>query len=355
MYVLFVPDYSRGNPYQRELAEALRRCGVRVSLSSGIGPLPLLGAVLSRGKPDLLHLHWTEPFTASRLAQWISLVKSTRFVLDLLSLKVRGIRIVWTIHNLAHHEQLNPRIELLTLRVCARLYDQMIVHCRFAKDAVVRTYSLPRELEHKITVIPQGSYIRTYENSVSRGEARNRFGFDEEDVVFLFLGVIRPYKGVFHLVSAFGQLDHPRAQLLIVGRPANEALRKKLEDHLRRHQRIRARLAFIPDDEIQIYMNGADVVVLPYRDVLTSSSVLLAASFGKAVIAPRVGCLPEDLDSRGAFLYDANQEDALMNAMRQALNADLAGMGRDNFERAGEFDWDDIARKTYDVYQRCFA
>lgn len=356
MHVLFLPDYSQGNPYQWELAEALGRCGVKVSLSNGIGHFPLLGAIRTCGKPEVLHLHWTHPFMLSGSgSSWKSLAKSIRFVLELLSLKLRGTKMVWTVHNLVSHEQRNQRIELLFNRICACLYDQMIVHCRFAEEAVIQTYSLPRKFKYKIAIIPHGNFIVTYENSINRKQARDCFGFKEQEIVFLFCGQIRPYKGVFELVAAFQEMNHRRAHLLIAGTPLNEMIQAQLEDICKANHHIHMRLGFIPEDEIQIYMNAADVVVLPFQDVLTSSSVLLAMSFAKAVIAPRLGCIAEVLDNQGAFLYDPDHEDGLLRAMRQALNADLAAIGRHNYERAKQFDWDEIARKTYEVYQRCLG
>ena len=354
MHILFVPDFSRVNAYQRELAEALERRGARISMSNGIGRFPLLGAMGACDEPDVLHLHWTHPLMVSATgSRWKTLGKSLRLVLELLWLKARRTTLVWTVHNLASHEQSNWQIELLFNRICARLYDYLIVHCNSAKEAVVQTYLLPEDFKARMAVIPLGSYMPSYENAITRKQARDDFGYRQRDTVFLFFGLIRTYKGVFDLISAFGELDYPQAQLLIAGKPVNQELKRKLEDQMCANERITGRLTFIPDDEIQCYMNAADVVALPYRDVLTPSTAVLAMSFGKAVIAPRLGCVGELLDDRGAFLYDADQDDGLVDAMRQALSANLADMGRHNLEQARQLDWDDIAQKTCEVYQRC--
>jgi beta-1,4-mannosyltransferase len=354
--VLFLPDYTEYNPYQRELAQALRRYGVRVTLSNGVGRFPVLGAVAACGKPDVLHLHWTHPFTASRAGSaWRSLAKSVRFLLELLSLKARGTSIVWTMHNLASHERRNWRIETLFNRVCAHLYDHVIVHCRFAERALVQSYVLPRNPQNRVTIIPHGNYIATYENAITSENARQCFGFTQQHTVFLFLGQIRPYKGVLHLIRAFRELDDARARLVIAGKPMGQAIADEVELLCSEDRRIQTRLAFIPDGEIQAHMNAADVVTLPYRDVLNSGGVLLAMSFGKAVIAPRLGCIPEVLDDLGALLYEPDSENGLLHALRQALEADLAAMGRHNLERARQLAWQDIAEKTYQVYRRCLA
>ncbi len=100
-------------------------------------------------------------------------------------------------------------------------------------------------------------------------------------------------------------------------------------------------------------MNAADVVVLPYRDILTSGNALLAMSFGRPVIIPRLGCVMELLDDRGAFLYDSGDPGALEAAMRHALDADLAAMGAHNYRLATAYDWQGIAGQTDRVYREC--
>ena len=83
--------------------------------------------------------------------------------------------------------------------------------------------------------------------------------------------------------------------------------------------RISMQLRSIPDDEMQLYLRACDAVVLPFRDVLTSGSAILAMSFGRAVIAPRLGCLPETLSDDAAILYDPTAPDALRDALTSAL------------------------------------
>jgi glycosyltransferase involved in cell wall biosynthesis len=76
-------------------------------------------------------------------------------------------------------------------------------------------------------------------------------------------------------------------------------------------------------------------------------------SFGKPIIAPAMGCIPDVLDSKGSFLYDSGEEDGLINAMRKALASELREMGEYNFELAKQLSWNEIARKTSDAYKEC--
>lgn len=98
-------------------------------------------------------------------------------------------------------------------------------------------------------------------------------------------------------------------------------------------------------------MNAADIVVLPYRDILTSGCLLLAMSFGKAVIVHDIGCLSDTLDKNGGILYDPLAKNSLFNSMENILKMDVKKMGDYNKKLiAARNSWDLIARKTKEVY-----
>jgi beta-1,4-mannosyltransferase len=350
MKVLFLPDWSQNNPYQRELAAALERQGVTVRISNGIGRLPVLGAIRTHGRPHVLHLHWTHTFLLGK--DWlISIFQSICFLVELLIVKFCGIKVIWTVHNLLEHERRNRQVEIFFNRILVRLYDQLIVHCSFAREAVIQGYHLPNRVKGKIFVIPHGNYINSYPNHVTREKARTGLGLGDGDIVFLYFGMIRPYKGVRRMADAFRKLQNPRVRLLIVGEPASEQIRRELRRFCESDSRIRAFLQFVPAKDIQIYMNASDVVVLPYQDILTSGNALLAMSFRKPVIVPRLGCIPEVLDRKGGFIYNHNEEEGLVRAIREASFANLAAMGNYSYRRAKRFHWDQIAQKTCELYK----
>ena len=350
MKILMLPDYSRSNPYQRQLVTALGEYSVHVTLCS-FNVLPLLRAVWSCGKPDVLHLHWTDGFIVA--GNWPkTILKTLRFLIELLIVKALRIKIVWTVHNLSNHEKINSSYESFVNRILIHLYDQVIVHCLFARESVIHLYHLANHLTNKVHVVPIGNYLECYENSITRQDARIKLNYKEDDFLFLFFGGIRPYKGIFELIDVFSKIENSKVRLLIVGNPSNDVTKKELIRRCQVDDRIRMYLQYVPENEIQIYMNAADVTVFPYTDILTSSSILLAMSFGKAIVVPQIGCISETLDVQGSFLYDPNDVEGLSRSMRNALLSDLEAMGRHNRINAEDFNWNKIAEKTLDVYSK---
>jgi glycosyltransferase involved in cell wall biosynthesis len=181
-----------------------------------------------------------------------------------------------------------------------------------------------------------------------------KLGIGKSERVLLFLGNIRPYKGVEELIQAFKELEFNEVRLLIAGRTLNEDVEKRVRALADEDVRCRFYPGFVADEVIQVYMNAADVAVCPYKDILTSGAILLAMSFGKACVAPMLGCITDYLDERGAFLYNARDPGGLIGALKESLTVSsdrLSMMGEHNRRIAEGFSWDVIAQRTLDVYR----
>lgn len=347
MHVLFMPVPRQGNPYQHELARGLAAHGVEVRMARGYRHVfPFLQAVLRRHRPDVFHLHWTQPYLYLPGRRRPSRVLAWRLVFQLRVLRRLGVRIVWTVHNIAAHETTDAEPELRISRRIAALSDALIVHCEAARKLAIDALAIPTDRQGRVVVVPHGHYIDAYPTTITRAEARASFGLDDGERVFLLLGALRGYKGANELIAEFKKLPDPNARLLIAGKPFTPELEADLAAQTGDDPRIVARLEFIPDADIPRLLLASDCAVLPFRDVLTSGSLILAMSFGLAAIAPRLGCLPETVAEDGALLYDADVVDGLANALQQALTADLAAMGAANRRRIEGISWESVAEAT---------
>lgn len=350
MNVFFTPYYER-NPYQKQLAENLTSLGVEVK-GVDFSDSFVFSTLFDR-KIDVLHVHWLSIFYI-RKNRLISLLALFKLFSKLLLIKVQRKRIVWTVHNLVDHENPYPLLDKICNRFMSRIADAVIVHCYLAKAEVIKAFHLP-ESTQKFFVIPHGNYINSYTNEKSKFDARRILGISEGYLVILFFGKIRAYKGVQELIEAFNLIDSKKVILLIAGKPESEELREYIARRATESENIIFVPSFIPDDEVEIYMNACDVVAFPYREILTSGAVILAMSFGKPCIAPRRGCIGEVLDDQGSFIYDLDSKrNNLVNAIKNAIDQEnmLFEMGKHNFQLAQQMQWLGIAKKTLEVYQR---
>jgi len=64
---------------------------------------------------------------------------------------------------------------------------------------------------------------------------------------------------------------------------------------------------FVSEEDVPLFHHACDCVVFNYRQILTSGGVALAKSYGKPIIAPRLGCLHE-LSGDKAHLFDTREQ-----------------------------------------------
>jgi beta-1,4-mannosyltransferase len=331
--ICFAPRFD--GFYQDMLSEYLRKLGINVEeISPRIRFLPF---EVIRLRVSLVHLHWLDTFfgspklfkppTLEYLGLIISLSRLASFITGLAILKLMGIKIIWTAHNLKNHENISPLLDRACTTCVVNLADGIIAHCEAAKQEVIQEFNLKKVSQaEKIHIIPHGNYISFYENKIERAEARRALEIANTSIVFLLLGNIRPYKGVFELIHAFKESEN-----------------------------IKFMPGFVPDEKVQVYMNASDVVLFPYRQVLTSGSAILAMSFSKVCIAPRIGCLGEILvDNIGAFLYDPDIKEGLSQAMNRAIEHqdNFSIMGNYNRKVVAQWSWNFVANETQAVYQK---
>jgi len=354
MIAWHLPDdgSSGGNPYWRLLAHSLQSRGVTVV---SVPYRHLTGLRAFAGRPDILHFQFVAPYvlpaepSRSRLK---AVIKGVLFLLQVWMLRLVGCRIVWTVHNLVNHERRLARVEWFYTLLFTRLVHLLVVHGDAARREVIATYRLERRAA-RVAVIFHPNYIGAYPDDVSREEARERLGIDASSVVILCLGQLRRYKGLPEIVRAFrGMRGRERAALWIAGEPVDAALAAHLQQEVDASPGVHLRVGAMPPGEVELLLKASDVVALPYRSILTSGAAILAMSYGRPCVAPRLGSLVDVLDDKGAFLYDAAEPDGLREALALAVasSSSLPAMGRHNFAKASAWTWEEAARMLVDLY-----
>jgi beta-1,4-mannosyltransferase len=345
--LLFWPHWP-DNPYQLLLAQSLEQIGMKVKIVHASSRS--LRAAVREQKPDCIHFHslYYLFIAPTSLRAWL---RSFETLFWLLKLRLSGKTLIWTVHDLQGHNNQNLRVDWFFSFCFSRLAQGIILHSDRIQQQFMQRFRLSSI--RRLYVIPHGHYLDCYPNDIQPAEARQSLDLKAGQLTFLFLGLIRPYKGVPELISAFQSLSATSTQLAIAGKPASEDIAREIEEFVQGDRNIHFWPTYIADDQIQVYMNAADVVVFPYRRILTSGSIILAMSFGRACIAPRQGGIEDILDSSGAFLYDPKQPEGLAQAMQAAvMNQDrLASMGEYNRKKVQQWNWQDIAQQTHTVYQ----
>jgi glycosyltransferase involved in cell wall biosynthesis len=360
----------QANPYIGLFRDGLAAAGAEVELLTDPGDD---GLPLAARNADLVHLHWLElwgrpayvslaglarggrpgrgarrllepALNAGAVFDWRRRRFLDRFLRALTTYKARGGRVVYTVHNLGQHEGEGAQVESEGLKRLLALADAVHVHNEFMAQALAGS--------SRLVTIPHGHYAGAYPNQIGRDQARQRLDIPDDSFVYLFLGLIRPYKGLEELLPAFGRLADPGSLLLVAGQSRPRDYAASLAGAAGADGRVRWHPHFVPGDQVQVWMNAADVVVLPYRRVSTSGAALLALSFGKPVIAPALPAFEELLAGNDflGLLYDPDQPGSLLQALRQARAIDWQACQPQILAWVLQFDWETIGRQLAHLY-----
>jgi glycosyltransferase involved in cell wall biosynthesis len=205
-------------------------------------------------------------------------------------------RLVITAHNALPHETRGWHRSFYARWY--RLVDRIHVLSTYARDRLLADFGVPGD---KLLLTPHGNYEGfVSEHPANAGPAcRATFEIPQEARVVLFFGVIRPYKGVDRLLAAFELLAKAEDLHLVIAGSATPALAHELEAAIARNEaraRIHLRARFSSDPELAALLRMADVVVFPYEHIYQSGALMLAMSYGKAIIASDIPGLAEYID-----------------------------------------------------------
>lgn len=319
--ILVFPFWT-DNPYLNQLYLAPLTQGVtltRVSVFEGF-----LAELAALGGDDLIHLHWTGPIVQRGETEDEGRSRRFAFQAAVDAAIERGARLIWTVHNTFPHEMRYREEELELIEF---LNDRAAtIHVLSPSTAAVvrQEYTLD---EAKIVSVPHSSYWGVYDQTVERARARSELGLTDDDISLVFVGQMRPYKGIDELLATIGLLTQrdERYILIMAGKTSDDDARA-IAELVPAHARVRREHRFIPDEEVPRWLRAGDVAVLPYRNVLNSGSIFLAATFGLPVVVPDQPSLRSDFATEPwvCFATGDDRPLALADAVEEAVGRSAA-------------------------------
>lgn len=212
--------------------------------------------------------------------------------------------------------------------------------------------STSERASHYAPGLPRVRFMTWSDTDVFRAAGRRIPLAQATDLVYA--GVLIPRKGVDLLLESFAQLDHPRAQLHLLGHPENadyaSQLKKQAQD-LGIASRVRFHGA-VSQQDLAEYFGSARALVLPSLSEGLGRVVVEAMLTGTPVIGSRVGGIPDLIrDGENGFLVESANVDALTFALEKIYAADVEQLGRQARDFARQFFSPD---KYLDGYRRLF-
>lgn len=282
---------------------------------------------LNKENPDLIVIQWWHPFFSFAFGSIVRLLD-----------KPLQARVCFLCHNVLPHE--------------SNVFQTVLTKYAFGKARYFVVHSTPdrRDLEllQPSAIIGQGCHPTYSEfgswSSMSRKEARERLGLGDDENVVLFFGLVRKYKGLQYLIDAMCLLPESLACRLVI---AGEFYDDK-EPYLSRitqkglDGRVLVIDEYIPNEEVAMYFEAANVVALPYVSATQSGIVQIAFGLGAPVITTNVGGLPEAVDDGvTGFIVESESAEQLADAIARYFTSGVEEKFRSAVrQQTDRFDWD---------------
>ena len=271
---------------------------IKVCINS-INPLNWIkiGNELKKIKPEIIVVRYWLPFMGACLGTILRRVKKNNYT-----------KIVCIADNILPHEK---RIADATLTKYFLKPVEAFITMSEKVLADLRMFAKNKPAQF----VPHPLYDN-FGEKISKEEARSKLKINNEELIILFFGFIRNYKGLDILLNAMKILQNRKSEignpkLLIAGEFYED---KKIYTDLIKELGIEDDLIlhtdFIPDSEVKYYLCAADCVVQPYRHATQSGVTPLAYHFEIPMIVTNVGGLPSLVpDKKSGLVAEPNPED----------------------------------------------
>jgi beta-1,4-mannosyltransferase len=321
--VSFRPPRATTNPYITMLSRSLRD-------EPGIRLRNFGWRVAIAGRYDVFHVHWPELLLAGR-NRMKRAGRQLLFVLFLGRLWITRIPVVRTLHNIQPHEN-DGRVE----RFLLRLLDRRTV-------GWIRLNPSTESPDPARTVtILHGHYVdwfAEYEQPTSRPGN------------IVFAGLIREYKNIPALISAFSDLVDPSYRLRIVGSPSTEQLAASLSELAGSDRRVSVCFGYVADAQLAAEVAQSELVVLPYKEMHNSGAALMALSLNRPILAPDneiTRMLADEVGHGWVYRYQSDLSANDIAAAIDGIRARPFGVPPELSARG----WDEAGSSHLAIYQR---
>lgn len=347
--------------YVHMLHQGLRQAGINaVRVAPTVPPLPDAGyRLLRRAGLDVRAFLLNFPIRAAYPHADVYHLTSQNLASLLLFRRPSG-RVVVTVHDIIPYMLRNDR-ELCTYRTAAdRLFDRLAMSGLKRADLLLAdSHYTKRCLVEQLGIAPENIRVIylgiDHERFCPRHvppSLRERYSLPEDRRYVIYVGSEDPRKNLQTLVRALAELRHHLSdvELIKVGRAHFGAERQRLIN-LAVELNVLPAIHFlddVPEDDLPLLYNLADVGVMPSLYEGFGFPVLEALACGTPVVATRATSIPE-IAGAAALLVDDMEPERLAAALKQALTSrNVAPAAR--VQHASQFSWRATLAQTRDAY-----
>lgn len=324
----YPPKVGGGSTYANALVPHLRSLGVDVGVFAGLSDSKTILLSLNNDfhDYDLVHVQ-SSPYGA--------FVRKKPLVVTVFAPVLSEWR----------HYSLHLKAKSVVAYACEKLALRKATIIAISEQTRYDVKTMYGVSDDRIQVIPCGVEYDKF--AISR-----KYTFDSP-IRILLLSRLEPRKNVAEALRALSSLPFDSYQARVVGDGSQMEPLKKMAKDLRVNVEFSGR---IDGEGLPKAYNEADIFITSSFSEGFGLTILEAMASGCAVIASNIPAHREIVrNGIDGILYDDLTD--LIRSLKIFISDPglVASFGRRALQRARDYSWDDVARRTRDVYERCLA
>jgi glycosyltransferase involved in cell wall biosynthesis len=328
------------NPYMYLMYKNIEKKNVKFIRNVGYLNRDLV--FINKDKVQILHFYWNNAIDVDK--NLFSLFFRLLIHSGLLLLaRCKGFKLVETVNNLYPHDIKRRRYIIAILNFFHfKVMHKVLVFSDFEKQVLKARFFCS---EKKITLLKHVNYIDIAKR-IPTLEARSKIGIESKDRIFIYFGAIRPYRGIDKLIEVF---KTRKEILLMAGFTRDDKYKDHILDLCKNAGNIYTRIKVLTHADLCLYINAADIVILPFNNVYSSGSIALAQSLGKPLIT-RDSPWIRSITAQESTLYFISRED-LIKILDESVKCDIDKMGNSAYEFVKDQTVEQTQTQLVDIYK----
>lgn len=300
-YKLLYPSILFPGTTQKDVSEKTIKNVPSIRLINSVNPFSWFKTAnfIKKQNADLIIFDWWNPFFGP----------SHYSISKLIRKKYKG-KILFITENIISHE--GRFIDRFLTRLGLKNTDYFLALSNTVENDLKQLYSKP-VFRSELPIYAGYSF----NGNLNQDEEKENLGYKKDDILILFFGYVRKYKGLNILIDSIPAIisENPKVKFLVVGE-FYDSIDKYIHqiDKLKINDNIKFINKFVPNEDVSKYYTAADLVALPYLNATQSGILNIAYGFKKPVIVTRVGGLADDvIEGKTGFIVEPQNPDEIVN------------------------------------------
>lgn len=208
--------------------------------------------------------------------------------------------------------------------------------------------------DREVFVNPNGIDLERFKD-LSKENIRKRLKIEEDEKIIIFVGTLRPVKGIKYLIKAMKIIRQKNedARLMLIGDGEERAYLENLVKELNLKNYVKF-IEKVKNENVPEYMVTSDVFVLPSLSESFGIVNLEAMASGLPIVTTKVGGLPEVVkDGETGFLVEPKNPEQIAEKALLILEDDelRKRISRNNKEEVRKYSWESVVERLEEIYQ----